>query len=85
MNEDLQEIIKIAWAAAPANTEYYLSRYIAQLTTEKNKVIDEINYAEDHGVDIENQDIYDNLVQKEKLISKKINRLGRLISFLRGS
>lgn len=85
MDENLEEIIKIAWKAAPGNTEYYLGRYVVEVTRQLNQTIDTMNDYDDLDTDTDTENFYSSLVQKEKVLQKKLNRLNRLISSLRGS
>lgn len=79
MDESLEEIIKIAWKSASGNTEYYLGKYIAKTIIQLGKTRDGMNdYEEEHLY-------YLGLVQKEKDLENKINKLNRLLSSLRGS
>lgn len=88
MDDNLEEIIKIAWKAAPGNTDYYLGRYIVEITSQLNKVLDsqiecddDFTFAEDARF----EDFYNGLLQREKLLRNKLNKLNRLVSLLRGS
>ncbi len=85
MDDNLEEIIKIAWKAAPGNTDYYLTRYISQTVTQLGKTRDAMNDYEEEHLDFEVESYYLGLAQKEKSLEKKIDRLNRLVSFLRGS
>lgn len=87
MDDNLEEIIKIAWKAAPGNTEYHLTRYISQTVTQLSKVRDEMIYHEDGQDDgsLDRESYYLALVKREANLEKKVDRLNRLVSFLRGS
>lgn len=83
MNENLEEIITIAWKSSPRDTEYYLGKYIVEVTSQLIRVMDTMNGYDEPDQQFE--DFYNSLVQKEKMLQKKLNRLNRLISFLKGS
>lgn len=84
MDENLEEIIKIAWRSSSGNTEYYLSRYIIDVTSQLNNIMDVMNDY-DSELTSELDDYYDALLQKEKVLQNKLGKLNRLISSLRGS
>lgn len=83
MDENLEEIILIAWRSSPGNTEYYLSKYIIEITRQLNRTIDTMNEYDEPDQQFET--FYNGLVQKEKMLQKKLDRLNRLVSSLRGS
>lgn len=85
MDDNLEEIIKIAWKAEPVNTDYYLTRYISQTATQLARTRDTMNDYEDEHLDYEMESYYLGLAHKEAGLEKKLNRLNRIVSFLRGS
>lgn len=82
MNEYLEEIVKLAWKTSPNDTEYYLTKYIINLTSELDKVFKTMDLYETN--DAEDGIYYNHCLDKSKDINKQLNCLTYLLSSLRG-